>query len=276
MQLEAGQVAVVTGGASGLGLALVEAFAARGLSIVVADVERDPLAGTVAHLEQRGVPALGVPTDVRHAAQVDALAAAAIDRFGRVDVIVNNAGVSALGPYTWETPANDWEWVLSVNLHGVINGIRAFVPHLVAQNSGHVVNTSSMAGITATTRQAPYTAAKWAVAGISEALRAELGTPAPNVGVTIVYPGMVATNIHHAGRNRPESLAGKEFDFGGPAMDEIMEWAGQISKPEMMTSEDAADIVVRAVEANQLHFAPNGAVGAVRARVDRLLASFDE
>jgi NAD(P)-dependent dehydrogenase (short-subunit alcohol dehydrogenase family) len=274
MKLEAGQVAVVTGGASGLGLALVESFASRGLNIVVADVERDPLAGVVARLQQRGIPVLGVPTDVRDAAQVDALAAATIDRFGRVDLICNNAGVASLGPFMWETPETDWEWVLSVNLGGVINGVRAFVPHLVAQNSGHVVNTASMAAITVTTRHAPYIASKFAVAGLSEALRAELDRVAPNVGVTVVFPGSMNTNIATANRNRPESLPPGPFEFTDEVMSEVLEWADAISGP-LMEPADAADIVVRAVEAGRLHVSPNGDIRAVRAWIDPLLADFE-
>jgi NAD(P)-dependent dehydrogenase (short-subunit alcohol dehydrogenase family) len=274
MKLETGQVAVVTGGGSGLGLALVEAFAARGLSVVVADVERDALAGAVAHLEQRDVPVLGVPTDVRHAAQVDGLAAATLDRFGRVDVICNNAGVTTAGPNIWETPVNDWEWVLAVNLWGVIHGLRAFVPHLVAQNSGHVVNTSSMAGVSVPTRHGPYLASKHAVVALSESLEIELASAAPNVGVTVVCPGIVGTNIAAAQRNRPDDLPGTDFTYDSEVLADLIAWSSTISGPEI-TAAEAAEIVVRDIEANKLHSTPNGVVETVRTRTDRLLADFE-
>jgi NADP-dependent 3-hydroxy acid dehydrogenase YdfG len=274
MQLERGQVAVVTGAASGIGLGLAHAFASRGLDVVLADIETDPLAQAVTAVEEQGVCALGVPTDVVDPTQVEALAQATLDRFGRVDVVCNNAGVASLGPPAWETPPADWEWVLSVNLGGVINGIRAFVPHLVAQNSGHVVNTASMAAVTVTTRHAPYVASKFAVAGLSEALRAELDVAAPNVGVTVVFPGSTNTNIATAHRNRPASLPMGSFQLTDDVMAEVLDWAGRISGP-IVEADEAAESVVRAVEAGRLHVTANGSPPAVRAWIEPLLADFD-
>jgi NADP-dependent 3-hydroxy acid dehydrogenase YdfG len=274
MQLERGQVAVVTGAASGIGLGLAHAFASRGLDVVLADIETDPLAQAVTAVEEQGVRALGVPTDVVDPSQVEALAQATLDHFGRVDVVCNNAGVASLGPPAWETPPADWEWVLSVNLGGVINGIRAFVPHLVAQNSGHVVNTASMAAVTVTTRHAPYVASKFAVAGLSEALRAELDVAAPNVGVTVVFPGSTNTNIATAHRNRPASLPMGSFQLTDDVMAEVLDWAGRISGP-IVEADEAAESVVRAVEAGRLHVTANGSPSAVRAWIELLLADFD-
>jgi NADP-dependent 3-hydroxy acid dehydrogenase YdfG len=270
MELEPGMVAVVTGAASGLGLGLAQSFARRGLDVVLADIEAEPLEAAVDAVGQLGVTAIGVTTDVTDLAQVRALADTTLERFGRVDVICNNAGVSALGPYMWDTPDADWQWVLSVNLGGVVNGVRAFVPHLVAQNSGHVVNTASMAAITVTTRHAPYVASKFAVAGLSEALRAELDRVAPNVGVTVVFPGTMSTNIATANRNRPASLPMAPFEFTDDVMADVMEWAAAISGPAM-EPQDAAEIVVEAVEQGRLHVAPNGSEAAVRAWIDSLL-----
>ena len=275
MRLESGQVAVVTGGASGLGLALVEAFARRGLHVVVADVEREPLEANVARLEQSGVSVLGVSIDVRSPDQVNALAAATIERFGRVDLICNNAGVATLGPFMWETPINDWEWVLSVNLWGVINGIRAFVPHLVHQNSGHVVNTASMAGISLSIRQGPYLASKHAVVALSEGLAAELVRAQANVGVTVVCPGVIGTNIAMAQRNRPDDLPGTSFDpHDEEIVKDLIAGSETMSGPEM-SAPDAAEIVMRDIETNTLHSAPNGTSEAVRARVEQLLADLE-
>jgi NAD(P)-dependent dehydrogenase (short-subunit alcohol dehydrogenase family) len=274
MKLDRGQVAVVTGAASGLGLSLAHSFAARGLDVVLADIEPDPLDGAVEAVEIHGVQTLGVPTDVADRAQMEELARATLDRFGRVDVICNNAGVSTLGPFAWETPDADWQWVLSVNLGGVINGIRAFVPHLVVQKSGHVVNIASMAAISKTTRHAPYIASKFAVAGLSEALRAELDRAAPDIGVTVVFPGYMNTNIATANRNRPASLPMAPFDFSDQVMNEVIEWSEAISGPPMEPT-DAAEIVVRAVEDNRLHVSPNGSLTAVREWIEPLLSDIE-
>jgi NAD(P)-dependent dehydrogenase (short-subunit alcohol dehydrogenase family) len=270
MKIEQGHVAVVTGGASGLGLGLAHALARRGADIVLADIETGPLDDAVAAVAAHGGRVLGLPTDVTDLTQMEALARATLDEFGRVDVICNNAGVAALGPHMWETPDADWQWVLSVNLGGVINGVRAFVPHFVAQNSGHVVNTASMAGITVTRRHTPYIASKFAVAGLSEALRSELDRTAPNVGVTVVFPGSMNTNIATANRNRPASLPMAPFEFTDAVMADVLEWADEISGP-LMETDDAAEIVVRAVEAGRLHVAPNGSIDAVRAYIEPLL-----
>ncbi len=277
MQLQPGQVAVVTGGASGLGLALAEAFARRGLHVVVADVEAGPLADAVARIEASGADALGRQTDVSVPEQVDALAAATIDRFGRVDLICNNAGVSTLGPRIWEVPLADWDWVLRVNLGGVINGIRAFVPHLVAQGRGHVVNTASMAGVSVPPMHGPYLASKHAVVALSESLALELSTVAPGVGVTVVCPGVIDTNIQFSGRNRPDGSTGTATNAPVTLDDDdfaaVHDWTLTISRPSLMPAADAAGIVLRAIEADRLHVAPNGLVDGARARVELLMAN---
>jgi len=270
MELQQGQVAVITGGASGLGLALAEAFAARGLSIVLGDVERGPLDGAVAAFEARDVPVLGVPTDVRFPDQVDALAEATLARFGRVDVLCNNAGVATMSGPTWDVPLEDWAWVMGVNLNGVVHGIRSFVPHLIAQNSGHVVNTASMAGISSGPGMAPYLASKHAVAAVSDGLRAELADVAPGVGVTTVCPGSMATNIATAERNRPA-----ECDRPGGVVDPttlapFMAWIDSISH-EVMPAADAAAIVIAAVEGNRAHALPNASSVGTRAWIDQIL-----
>jgi NAD(P)-dependent dehydrogenase (short-subunit alcohol dehydrogenase family) len=271
VKLSRGQVAVVTGAASGLGRALAEALAARGLDLVLADVEAAPLADAVAALEATGRSVIGVPTDVRFAAQVDALAATTLAQFGHVDVVCNNAGVVSLPAPMWEVQQNDWEWVLSVNLGGVINGIRAFVPHLVAQNSGHVVNTASMAGVSAGPGIGPYLASKHAVVALSEGLAMELGDAAPNVGVTVVCPGVVDTNIVAADRNRPGNLDVADRDVTVAALASLGDWASSITG-DLMPAKDAADIVIRAIESNQLHVAPNGSTVGIKAWIDRLAA----
>jgi NAD(P)-dependent dehydrogenase (short-subunit alcohol dehydrogenase family) len=277
VELRAGQVAVITGGASGIGLALALACASRGLDVVLADVEEVPLGQAVRQVGEAGTTVLGVPTDVTSPAQVDQLAATTLEQFGRVDLVCNNAGVTSLGPPMWDVPLADWEWVLSVNLGGVVNGIRAFVPHLVAQNAGHVVNTASMAGLSVAPRHGPYVASKHAVVGLSEALALELATTAPDVGVTVVCPGVVSTRIHEAARNRPDGSAGAA-DHGaleGEELDALMAWASSISGPPVSAAE-SAEVVLRAVEAGRLHAAPNGSLAGVRSRVDRVLSDLEE
>ncbi len=275
MELEAGQVAVITGSASGLGLGLAHRFASRGLDIVLADIWTGPLEEALtAVASEHGVSTYGVPTDVSDLKQVEALASATLDRFGRVDLIVNDAGVSVFGPPTWDVPDDDWTWVMSVNLYGVVNGIRAFVPHLIAQGSGHVVNIASMAGVSVTTLQAPYIASKFAVAGVSAGLRAELDIVAPNVGVTVAFPGVMITNIFTSDRNRPASLPGKPYELSNDEMAEVGRWADEISGPGMPAAE-AAEIIVRAVEAGALHVAPNGKVAAVRALSDSIIGDLE-
>lgn len=206
MKLEQGQVAVVTGGASGIGRALAGAFADRGLAVVVADVEQAALDAAAAELTAVGARVLAARVDVREPEELDTLAARVLEEFGRVDVVCNNAGVITPRLPVWEQPYADWKWVVDVNLHGVANGVRAFVPHLVAAGRGHVVNTASMAGLTTVPGggNGAYSATKHAVVGLSETLRLELSLHAPEVGVTVLCPGPVPSRIHDAARNRPD------------------------------------------------------------------------
>jgi len=271
MNLEAGQVAVVTGAASGLGRALAESFAARGLVGVLADVEAGPLAETVAAIEATGATAIGVPTDVRFADQVDALAATTLKRFGRVDIVVNNAGIMpCMGPM-WIFEENDWEWVLSVNLRGVVHGIRAFVPHLVAQGKGHVVNTASMAGVSVAPGLGPYMVTKHGVVALSEGLAADLALAGVDVGVTVVCPGGMATNITTAERNRPVDLPVSPREWDPKSVEWLIEWMSTVSGPDM-APEDAAAIVVQAIENDILHVAPNGLRSGLQQRLESLLS----
>jgi NAD(P)-dependent dehydrogenase (short-subunit alcohol dehydrogenase family) len=208
-----GKVAVVTGGASGIGRALSLRFAAEGMRVVVGDVEKAALDAVVAELGDAGADVLGVLTDVSDAAQVAALADATIERFGVVHVVCNNAGVGA-GGVSWEAPLETWEWVLGVNVWGVVHGLRSFVPLLVAQGEGHVVNTASVAGLVAPPFMGPYNASKHAVVAISESLHHELAMAAPGVKVSVLCPGWVQTRIADSERNRPERLAVPDDSLG--------------------------------------------------------------
>jgi NAD(P)-dependent dehydrogenase (short-subunit alcohol dehydrogenase family) len=199
-----GRVAVVTGGASGIGFALAQRFAEEGMHLVVADVEETALEGAAKQLADLGADVLAVPTDVSVPAQVDALAAAARDRFGTFHVVCNNAGVGGHGGPAWGGAREEWEWVVGVNLWGVIDGLRAFLPTLVEQDEGHVVNTASVAGLGALPFLSPYTATKHAIVGLSEGLFHELALHGSQVGVTVLCPGFVKTNLHESARNWPD------------------------------------------------------------------------
>lgn len=201
------KVAVVTGAASGIGRAMAERFAAEGMRVVLADVEEDALAATTKDLSGRGAAALAVRTDVSRAADVEALARAAVARFGGVHVVCNNAGVGGDGSTIWDQSLESWQWVLGVNLWGVIHGIRTFVPLMLEQGGeGHVVNTASMAGHLSMPFAAPYNASKFAVVTMTESLHHELQIMGASIKTSVLCPGFVRTNIVDAERNRPPEL----------------------------------------------------------------------
>lgn len=196
-----GKVAVVTGGASGIGRAMAARFAAEGMHVVIADIEDAPLGATAAEL---GV--FGVRTDVTDADSVAALAEVTIERYGAVHVVCNNAGVGG-GGLIKDLTLKDWKWVIDVNLWGVIHGVTSFLPHLLANvDGGHIVNTASVAGLVAGPGIGPYNAAKSGVVAISETLRAELAADGSAVHVSVLCPGYVDTNIFTSQRNRPAAL----------------------------------------------------------------------
>ncbi len=202
MESVQGKVAVITGGGSGIGLAMATRFASEGMKVVLADIEKDALDAAVAGLAATGAEAIGVPTDVADGAAVEALRDAAVDRFGTVHLLCNNAGVGT-GGLSWNQSVADWEWVLGVNLWGVVHGIRAFMPILLEQGEGHVVNTASMAGLSSPPMMAIYNVSKHAVVTLSETMFGELAMIESPVGVSVLCPGWVNTRIHEAGRNRP-------------------------------------------------------------------------
>jgi NAD(P)-dependent dehydrogenase (short-subunit alcohol dehydrogenase family) len=206
MERFSGRVAVVTGAASGIGRALARRLGREGMRVVLADVEPAALAEAERELAGYGVETLSVRTDVTDEAAVRALADAALARFGAVHVVCNNAGVMGGAGLSWQLPAEDWAWVLGVNLHGVLHGLRAFVPILLEQDEGHVLNTASMAGLLSLPLAAPYVVSKHAVVALSEALYHELAGRGPHVGVSVLCPEAVDTRIADAERNRPASL----------------------------------------------------------------------
>ena len=198
-----GKVAVVTGAASGMGLAFARRFAAAGAKVVLADVEEPALDAAVAGLRADGHDALGVVTDVMDLASVTALRDEAIGAFGRVNVVCNNAGVGgAMQPAGEWADEKGWEWVLGVNLWGVVYGVKVFLPHLLSHGDGHIVNTGSIAGLLP--GWSADNASKFAVVGLTEGLYAQLKTMGSTVGVSCLCPGWVNTNIADSRRNQPE------------------------------------------------------------------------
>jgi NAD(P)-dependent dehydrogenase (short-subunit alcohol dehydrogenase family) len=203
-----GRVAVITGGASGIGLGIARAFASAGVRLALLDVEEGALAAASEGLAKGGAEVIGVRADVSDPASLEAAAERVQARYGRIHVLCNNAGVLTHGPLVDSSP-RDWSWLVGVNLLGVGHGIRSFVPRIRAHGEGgHVVNTSSVAGLLALPELGIYAATKFAVLAISETLRAEL---APDgIGVSVLCPGGVRTRIHEAARNRPAALGGPE------------------------------------------------------------------
>jgi NAD(P)-dependent dehydrogenase (short-subunit alcohol dehydrogenase family) len=268
VDLQPGDVAVVTGAASGIGRGIAEAFAQRGLSVVLADVEVGALAEATAATAALGVPTLGVPTDVSDRAQVQALHDHALERFGTIDVVCNNAGVTTPTRAVWEMDELDWRWVLGVNLWGVINGIGVFVPGMVERGRGHVVNTASIMGLGSWPMSGPYTASKHAVVALSETLRTELARRAPGVGVTVLCPSFVPTRIGDAARNRPADLTPQGAGSQGGTRD----WNAH----EPVLPLAVGQMVVSAVSSGRFYLTTHPGQGAlVRQRMEAILAEVD-
>ena len=237
----AGKVAVVTGGASGIGKGIAAALAAEGARVVIADIQRDALAATAAE-----IGADGIVTDVSDPASVDALAAAVLDRFGAVHVVCNNAGIGPLAPVA-DLTLDDWRWMLGVNLWGVIHGVHTFLPLLKRnRDGGHIVNTASMAGLAAGPRLGAYAAAKYGVVGLTEVLAAELAADNSRVGVSVLCPGTVHTNIGTSSRNRPAGLP----EAGFKDIDIELE---DNPRYRWIYPVDAGAVVVRAIKRGDLY-----------------------
>jgi len=236
------RVAVVTGGAGGIGSALGRAFAARGARIVLADLDAANLAVVAKHLEAGGAQVLGVPTDVTKRESVEALAEATLSRFGAAHIICNNAGVATFGPIATSTQ-KDWEFTMNVNFWGVVYGVQAFAPRLIAQRQGgHIVNTASMAGLTGMSWLGVYCASKFAVVGLTESLQRELRPH--GIGVSVLCPMIVQTGINENSlRMRPAELRNPDGvdlpQTGGDAPPLV----GSTIQPE-----ELARRVVRAIE----------------------------
>jgi NAD(P)-dependent dehydrogenase (short-subunit alcohol dehydrogenase family) len=263
-----GKVAVITGGASGIGAALGRAFAEQGCSVVLADVEARAL-----DERARAIPGdvLSVVTDVSDPAAVDRLADAAFDRFGAVHVLCNNAGVSTFNAVVDQT-LDDWRWVLGVNLWGVIHGVRSFLPRFLAQGEqAHIVNTSSLAGLqSGLPFLGAYAVSKVGVVALSETLQVEMTIAGAPVGVSVLCPGSTVTEILESERNRPASFGHEDRTAEGEGMRQAV--LSGFSGPTARTPDEVAGEVVDAVRRNRFWVITSAEMReSVGARFDQIM-----
>ncbi len=249
-----GKVAVVTGAASGMGLAMARRFASEGMKVVMADIEEPALATAKNAIEADGGTVIAVRTDISKAADVDNLADWAVSAFKHVNVLCCNAGVNHPGG-VWEQSLDDWTWVMGVNLWGVIHPLRSFVPGMLARgDEGHIVITASAAALFAS-NSATYGTTKWAAAGLAESLESDLQTiPGARIGVSLLCPGGVRTGIHQSGRNRPPELS----QVGGPreAASKGRTAAGNPNRTDQVSPEYIADLVTEAITNGRFYVLP--------------------
>ena len=246
-----GKVAVITGGASGLGRAMAERFASEGMSIVLADVEPSALAKAETEMKAAGAKVIGVRTDVSKAADVEALAQQALATFGAVHLLANNAGV-AEGGRVWDNTVADWEWVLGVNVWGVIHGLRVFTPIMLKQGSeGHIVNTASVAGLISPPGMGIYCVSKHAVVTLSECLHHDLARQSDKLKCSVLCPAYVPTGIADSGRNRPPDLKDTRHKSAADlALDANLKKAVQSGK---LSAADVAQKVYEAVREERFY-----------------------
>jgi NAD(P)-dependent dehydrogenase (short-subunit alcohol dehydrogenase family) len=269
-----GRVAVVTGGASGIGRALAEAFAAAGSDVVVADLDAAEAEVVAAGIRAGGGGALAVEVDVSDAASVERLAATTLERFGRVDVLCNNAGVSTFNLFRDQT-LDDWKWVVGVDFWGVVHGIHTFVPIMREQGTpGHIVNTASIAGLlSGVAFIGPYCATKVAVVSISETLAQELAIDETPIGVSVLCPSSVDTKVMESERGRPASL-GVEHRTEMAESVRLMIRDG-FTGPTGLTPAQVAARVLEAIGNGEFWIVTHpGELPTVQARCDGILAAF--
>ncbi len=269
MQTLTGKTAVITGAASGIGLSLARRFGTEGMKLVMADIEPDALATAADAMRASGIEVVTQVTDVSKGDQVDELGRVALDAFGAVHLVCNNAGVGGGGLINTLTTA-DWEWVLGVNLWGVIHGMRVFLPMLLEQGEGHIVNTASVAGLFVAPFMGPYNASKFAVVAISETAYNELAMTGSEVGVSVLCPSWVKTRIHESARNRPDDLRNDDDDDG--ATESLVADAIEGFIAGGLSPDAVADQVADAVAAKRFYiFTHPDSKQMVRQRMDAIL-----
>lgn len=247
-----GNVAVVTGAASGMGRAFAQRFAEEGMRVVLADVEREALDRAVGELRSAGFAAVGVPVDVSSRDSVRELARAALDAFGAVHLVVNNAGVEGYldGPL-WEATEKDWRWTMGVNFWGVVHGVETFLPIMLAQDAeGHVVNTASMTAVVSGRNM--YSVTKQAVLSLTETVHAQLAEREAKVGVSALCPGIIATRLFQGSRNRPPELRNERDPAGAEAGRELRQTMHERLQAGMRPS-TVASILVEGIREGRLY-----------------------
>ena len=269
-----GKTAVLTGGASGFGLECARIGARLGMNLVLVDVQQDALDKARAELEAQGVQVLAQRVDVSNAEQMQALAKAVEQRFGAPNFVFNNAGVAA-GGLVWENTLEDWQWVMGVNLWGVIHGVRLFTPMMLAAAEkdpsfqGHIVNTASMAGLLTPPNMGIYNVTKHAVVSLTETLYQDLKLVTDQISASVLCPYFVPTGIHHSERNRPANLAADKptkSQLIGQAMSEKAVSSGKVS------AADVAQKVFDAITADQFYvYSHPRALGNVQRRTEAIV-----
>ena len=263
-----GKVAAVTGAASGLGRSMALAFAAEGMDVALADVDEVNLSSVQEEILAKGVRAITLKVDVSQAPQVEAFRDQALTRLGGVHLVCNNAGVSPLGA-AWENSVADWQWILGVNLWGVIHGVRAFTPHLLAQNEGHIVNTALVLGLISPSGSAAYNATKHAVIALSESLHHDLRERDSRVGVSVLCPAYVPTGIVDSERSRPKALGVAQKSPETLAREAMLRKAVRSGK---ISADQVAKAVVAAVKEERFYILTHPRIkGAIQARMEDIL-----
>ncbi len=272
MQDLEGKTAVITGAASGIGLALAERAASARMNVVLADIEEQALEAAVKKIEERQVRAIGVPANIMVEEAVQDLAERAIGEFGKVHLLCNNAGVAsaaAVGKGVWELPDQEWDWVMGVNFYGVLYGLRAFIPHMLDHGeASYIVNTASLAGVLP--GGGTYGVSKHGVLALTEGLQRDFDERGANIRAAVLCPGFVNTNIGAAERNRPEGLAGEGVSQEAQAM------MAAVMNDMLSRGKDPADIadtVFDAMAAGSFYILPHPAWDdMVHDRVEQILA----
>lgn len=249
-----GKVAVVTGAASGIGRAMAERFAEEGMKVVLADVETTALEKTTSEMKAEGADVTPILCNVAEKKDVERMASEAVHAYGTVHVLCNNAGVGMTG-FTWEIDLKDWEWVMGVNLWGVVYGIHYFTPIMLKNGEPcHIVNTASMAGLTNGPNMAPYYTTKNGVVSVSETLYKEFEMLGANVGVSVLCPGWVNTRIHESDRNRPSGPV--EIDENNVVAQQYREMVEQFLK-KGLTPQEVAQMTFDAIKNKQFYILPH-------------------